>query len=101
MEKFEVNPGLLAALDFYSHPRPPGKAELLSFTHTQLREGRPHVQAWTVGSACGMAWNILSRNDLAELKFKTLVAGMQRHGMDGLYRRLMGEEIDKANDCFK
>lgn len=101
--KFFINPGLLAALQHFSRVPfdVPHQQTYFVFDHPRTDTELAHREHWTVERACGMAHELLSRNDLAELKLRVLVNALDRWGTGQFYERAMGEPISKALDQFK
>ena len=102
-ERIVINPGLLAALAHYSKPRAPVARmdTVFTFQRQPRAKGPPTYEHWTVDRTCSMAWDLLSRNNLAEPKLRTLVQELERWGMGPMYERAMGEPISQALDAFK
>lgn len=102
--KATINPGLLAALKFFaSHPLSKDMTQQVLFVYEHPAVGKhpPMRESWTFERAAGMALTLLETDDLAILKFRALVDGLGRYGMDVYYERIMGEPLAKAMDTFK
>ncbi len=89
MQKFTINPALLAALDHFASTRFDWN-QPHTFVHT---DPRGFQSSWTVERVCALAHEALSQEDLDYLKLKALRAGMRSLGYHKLYEKLTGEVL--------
>ena len=88
--KIRINPALVAALDHYAEGRFSFKEQTI-FRYT---DATGYQTDWALGRTCGVAVEILANEELAYLELKMLKEGMKKCGMDGLYKHIMGKELE-------
>jgi len=87
----------LAALDHFSVVRiGRSPARYVEPTIFITRNDQGFEQGWTVERVCSVAYHVLSTEQIHMLKLKTLAEGLKKHGMEGLYERIMHEPISQA-----
>ena len=85
-----INPGLVAALEHYAGT-PYSFKEPTVFVHNDSGGGWKHH--WSLERTCGLAFEILSSEELNLLKLKALQNGLKKAGMERLYEHIMGEKL--------
>ena len=93
-DRIVINPQLIAAIEHYST----GSYDPLRPSMFVFKDKNGHQTAWPLERACGVAYEVLSREDLCFLKLKVLKKGLKKYGMEKLYAAIMGEPIDASDD---
>lgn len=88
-DKEVVNPRLIAALEHYASSRY-NSLQPSVYVHT---DGVGHQTAWCIERTCGLAHEILVREELNLLKLRTLQRGLKKYGLERAYEIIMGEKL--------